>query len=60
MQIWASEAPSEARRLWRPPLESGAPFFGGFRAAERAVWPAGRAGTVTSHGGLGGKVSNFD
>eukprot|EP00969_Alexandrium_andersonii_P288158 12739388-Alexandrium_andersonii.AAC.1 len=29
------------------------PMFCRFRDAERAVWPVGRAGTETSHGGLG-------
>eukprot|EP00969_Alexandrium_andersonii_P241327 10656393-Alexandrium_andersonii.AAC.1 len=29
MQIRATEAPREARRLWRPPLESGAPTSAG-------------------------------
>eukprot|EP00969_Alexandrium_andersonii_P225268 9949688-Alexandrium_andersonii.AAC.1 len=30
------------------------------RAAERAIWLVGRAGTAASHRGLGGKISNFD
>eukprot|EP00969_Alexandrium_andersonii_P099802 4402920-Alexandrium_andersonii.AAC.1 len=65
MQIRAPRAPCEAQRLWRPPLESGAPNFCRLRAAERAVWPVGRAETSwvgfgapwpTLTRGLGGRV----
>eukprot|EP00969_Alexandrium_andersonii_P210360 9292576-Alexandrium_andersonii.AAC.1 len=42
----------EARRLRRPPLESRASNFGRLRAAEKAVWPVGRAGTATSQAGV--------
>eukprot|EP00969_Alexandrium_andersonii_P353738 15440580-Alexandrium_andersonii.AAC.1 len=52
MQIRVPDARREARRLWRPPLESGAPNFRRLRVAERAVWPVGRAATVTSPPGL--------
>eukprot|EP00969_Alexandrium_andersonii_P365960 15467391-Alexandrium_andersonii.AAC.1 len=52
MQIRAPEAPREARRLQRPPLESGAPNFYEFRAVERAVWPVGQAGTASSRAGV--------
>eukprot|EP00969_Alexandrium_andersonii_P284165 12563415-Alexandrium_andersonii.AAC.1 len=48
MQVRAPEAPREARRLRRPHLESGAPNFRRFRAAERAGWPVGRAWTATT------------
>eukprot|EP00969_Alexandrium_andersonii_P113743 5026509-Alexandrium_andersonii.AAC.1 len=44
-----------ARRLWRPLLESGAPYFCRFRAAERAVWSIGRARTATSRSGIGAR-----
>eukprot|EP00969_Alexandrium_andersonii_P160907 7111051-Alexandrium_andersonii.AAC.1 len=54
MQIRAPEAPREARRLRRPPLESGAANFCRLRAAARAVWPVGRAGTVASRAGFWG------
>eukprot|EP00969_Alexandrium_andersonii_P129112 5705573-Alexandrium_andersonii.AAC.1 len=58
MQIWAPQVPREARSaaLAAPaPEESGAPMLFRFRAAGRAVWPVGRAGTATSQGGLGAK-----
>eukprot|EP00969_Alexandrium_andersonii_P098811 4360074-Alexandrium_andersonii.AAC.1 len=54
MHIRAPEVPLEARRFGRPPLESGALNFCRLRAAERAVWPIGRAGTVTSRDGFWG------
>eukprot|EP00969_Alexandrium_andersonii_P274944 12151480-Alexandrium_andersonii.AAC.1 len=55
MQIRAPDAPREAQRLRRPTLKSGAPIVCRFRAAERVVWPFGRAGTATSQEGLGAK-----
>eukprot|EP00969_Alexandrium_andersonii_P193265 8536185-Alexandrium_andersonii.AAC.1 len=52
MQIRAPEAPREARHLQRSLLQSGAPNFCRFRAAEKAVWPVGRAGTASSRAGF--------
>eukprot|EP00969_Alexandrium_andersonii_P195597 8640601-Alexandrium_andersonii.AAC.1 len=60
MQIRAPEAPCDARRIRRPPLESGAPKCCGFRATERADWPAGRVGTATSWAGFWGDRADFD
>eukprot|EP00969_Alexandrium_andersonii_P265164 11718695-Alexandrium_andersonii.AAC.1 len=48
----APEAPREARRLWHPPLESGAPMLCRFRAADKAARLVRRAGTTTSQGGM--------
>eukprot|EP00969_Alexandrium_andersonii_P358598 15451336-Alexandrium_andersonii.AAC.1 len=59
MKIRVSEAPREARRFRRLPLESGAPDFCRFRAAESAVQSVGRAGTATSKAGLSARA-NFD
>eukprot|EP00969_Alexandrium_andersonii_P176277 7794868-Alexandrium_andersonii.AAC.1 len=56
MQIRAPEVPREAR----PPLESWAPDFCRFRAAERAIWPVGRAETASSRAGCFGAPANFD
>eukprot|EP00969_Alexandrium_andersonii_P219242 9682706-Alexandrium_andersonii.AAC.1 len=50
-------AEGAALRAAPPALGSaflGAPSFCRFRAAERAVWPVGRAGTATSWAGLWG------
>eukprot|EP00969_Alexandrium_andersonii_P289423 12793114-Alexandrium_andersonii.AAC.1 len=59
MQIRAPEAPREARRLRRPPLEGGASIFCRFRAAEKAVRPVGRAGTASSRAGFEARA-DFD
>eukprot|EP00969_Alexandrium_andersonii_P252133 11143938-Alexandrium_andersonii.AAC.1 len=45
------EAPREARRLPRLAVKQGGlPTFADSVAAERAVWPAGHAGTVAPSG----------
>eukprot|EP00969_Alexandrium_andersonii_P080091 3530012-Alexandrium_andersonii.AAC.1 len=51
-RIRAPQAPHEARRVRRPPLESGAPNCCRPRAAERVVWPDGRAVTASSRVGF--------
>eukprot|EP00969_Alexandrium_andersonii_P276448 12219036-Alexandrium_andersonii.AAC.1 len=57
MQIRAPVTPREAQG---PPLDSGAPNFCRFRAAERAVWPFGRAGTASSRVGFWRDWANRD
>eukprot|EP00969_Alexandrium_andersonii_P058555 2581133-Alexandrium_andersonii.AAC.1 len=44
MQIRGPVAPHEARRLRRPPLDSGAPNFCRVRAAEGALGSSGELG----------------
>eukprot|EP00969_Alexandrium_andersonii_P067100 2959825-Alexandrium_andersonii.AAC.1 len=51
----ALEAPRFGRRLRRLYLQLMVSVFCRFRAAERVVWPVGRAGTAAAHGGLGAK-----
>eukprot|EP00969_Alexandrium_andersonii_P213876 9444917-Alexandrium_andersonii.AAC.1 len=50
----AGGAARSAEPLEPLPLESGAPMCCKSRAAERAVWPATRAGTATSVAGCWG------
>eukprot|EP00969_Alexandrium_andersonii_P153597 6792024-Alexandrium_andersonii.AAC.1 len=59
MHVRVPEAPRVAQDLRRPPLHSWAAILCFSRGAERAMWPVGRAGATTSHGGLGAEVANF-